>query len=1771
MRKHIILILSMMLGISVMAQQTIQLRSANKAECVKSDMKSLQASFSFSTIEAWDYESERGTFSWLSLPNTVLGGNVGDPQIPVFNELITVPFGAQPRIEVKSYTTTDYRLDDYGIHTIVPRQPSLRQDQKPEDVPFVMNEAAYQTRGFRSEPRAIVGVEGVMRGVQVGKMTIDPVSYDPVNNTLRVFNDIEVEVHFDGADAKATEDILLKTYSPYFNIVYKQLFNGKAVQDVYSEHPDLYTTPVKMLVVTTSKFSSHESFQQWVDWKTQKGFYVDVQTVADDASSNAIRSLIQQKYNADHPTFLVIVGALEDVTKSEYMYVDDDPFVTDIGYASMDGDWYHDLYMSRIPVNYLGELELVVIKTLAYEQYTMEDPSYLDHSLLIAGWDSNWGMTGKIGKPSVQYANHYYYNAAHGITPHVYITTGSNQPQCYNDLNDVGFIYYQGHGDETDWYDPKLTSNILDDSGLQLWSAISGQSRNFFWTVANCCLSANWGFRGEAAPPMSFAEVMLTTTPNLGYIGSVPETYWYEGYYWAVGATNVFSQMPTQEQTATGIFDAMFDDTGFNTMNSVPFIGNIAVCHAHAQGCTSDVEDYYYWKAFHCLGDGSLMPYHSVPAANTVSHEPTMGFGVSSFTVSADPGSYVALTKDNLILGVAEVDETGTVEVPITPVYSLGEVKLVVTRNQRQPYITTVPLTLDEPVSEINTEYDWNVFAFSVTNGLFDYQGLTVNLNADLSVSMMVGESEAHSFQGTFEGNGHTLTFNATTDENVCAPFRFTKNATIQHLHTTGVINTSAQFAGGIIGRAYCGGNLIDCHSSMEINSTKEGDGTHGGMIAVVNHPGGDQSIHNNANITGCLFDGKLVTTNGTTNCGGFVGFSHYNYVAFHDCLFAPSEVTTSMGGATFGRSSNAGTYVTFDNSYYKTAFGTAQGIQSNSIASGEFVTINLLGTGTYYSASGISAYSTGLKLNDEVLYVNHADEVSLNLHCDVPFGYLFNCFTVDAGTLIGTENPFAIAMNDADVVVSADIYVPELEGEGTEELPYIILYYTQLDRLAHQVNEGNEYSGTYFKLGADIEYYPDVLTIDHDGDGVNESNYTPIGTEDHHFRGHLDGDGHTISGIRLVGSTYQGLFGNVTLSKIKNIILADADITGHSYTGGIAGNSNGGTITNCHVTSTVTLRAVQTSVRNHGGIVGYNYIGTITHCSSSATLTIENGNNDCENYGGIVGYNNYGTITDNFAINAIIPVTNHYFGAILGSYNTGNNTGTMQRNYYHNCTVTGYQFTTQIGCAGNDLNNTNNPDGAVVSFLLTLADGITSSATVITIPEHKDLNDAGTAMEPVADITYFVARYGSTVTLDYQLPEGYTFEYYTIRGEAIEGNSFYMPQNNVIVGMEVSVEGWTGNLTISGYGDSDCGYVLIATPVGTVSPENVTHMLENDYDLYAFNQAEELEWRNYKANNFELEPSKGYLYANSEDVTLTFNGTPYCGNGEVTLAKTDGVDFSGWNLVGNPFAVNAYIADGRPFYTMNDYGSEIMAAETNSIAPMEGVFVIAQTNEEIMNFTTTDPANNGKSILSLNLSQGRGVIDRAIVRFGEGGLLPKFQLNRISTKVYIPMDGQDYAVVRSKGMGEMPVSFKAKEDGSYTLSLSSEEVEFSYLHLIDNMTGADMDLLAAGPSTGSGTSYTFTAKTTDYESRFKLVFATKDSPSTPSTGSGTEGSFAFISDGNIIVNGEGVLQIIDVTGRIVVQGDAINRISTSGMTPGVYVLRLINGNDLKTQKIVVR
>ena len=185
-------------------------------------------------------------------------------------------------------------------------------------------------------------------------------------------------------------------------------------------------------------------------------------------------------------------------------------------------------------------------------------------------------------------------------------------------------------------------------------------------------------------------------------------------------------------------------------------------------------------------------------------------------------------------------------------------------------------------------------------------------------------------------------------------------------------------------------------------------------------------------------------------------------------------------------------------------------------------------------------------------------------------------------------------------------------------------------------------------------------------------------------------------------------------------------------------------------------------------------------------------------------------------------------------------------------------------------------------------------------------------------------------------------------------------------------------------------------------------------------------------------------------------------------------------------------------------------------------------------------------------------MLDMAIVSFNEGVELGKFYFGEHDASIFFTKDGEEYAVASCDKHDEMPVNFKASENGEYTLAVNVEDTEMNYLHLIDNKAGLDVDLLQTP-------SYRFEANTMDYPSRFRLVFSAQSSDEEAAD------EFAFVSNGEIVFNGEGQVQIFDMTGRTIGTHKAGSRVATSEMTAGVYVLRLTNGETVRNQKIVIR
>ena len=673
----------------------------------------------------------------------------------------------------------------------------------------------------------------------------------------------------------------------------------------------------------------------------------------------------------------------------------------------------------------------------------------------------------------------------------------------------------------------------------------------------------------------------------------------------------------------------------------------------------------------------------------------------------------------------------------------------------------------------ITSVEDWNGLVGNVYLGE-NYTYTYFQLTDDISVTRMVGTTN-NAFKGHFDGDGNTLTFTANTSADYTAPFRYVDGADIQNLIVDGTITTSAKYAAGFIGRAgsinsSTSGSIsiTNCRSGITINSSVNGDGTHGGFIANI-HSG-------SANITGCVFNGSLLG-NDTENCGGFVGWTRteYNYASLtiSNSLFAPDSLSVSnTGSSTFSRHSGMENYPspTILGSYYTQALGATngQGRQAYSITAGEYVTMEIVGDSTEYEVSGLTLYPVGIEFND-VLYAGNEDAVSLNLSSEIPEGFTFNGYNASNGGTLSGEDPYTLTMPNDDVTVTAD-YSIEWPGTGTEENPYRIYQPVQLDLLATHVNGDNSYTDTYFKVMKDIEYDANV-----------EDNFTAIGTAimnqgEHVFNGHFDGQGYTISGINSTVVAHNGLFGHLgSGAEVKNIVLTNSNINDGERAGGIAGWSEG-TITNCHVMDDVTIKGTEQYSTCHGGVVGTNE-GTLSLCTFEGTLTKMFSDPDLEivvaaySYGGIAGINSQdATLSDNLVIGATIPSTILYSGAV-----TGNSSGNLSRNYYIGCTMDEVPNATGVGCFIKTDNtytqcDVTDNDGAVPGYLLTLDENITSDALAITVPAHGETEE----------VTYNVAASGNIITLGYE-PSNGVVTYY-VNNEALQGNTFTMPAEDVTV-----------------------------------------------------------------------------------------------------------------------------------------------------------------------------------------------------------------------------------------------------------------------------------------------------------------------------------------------------------------------------------------------------
>jgi len=229
----------------------------------------------------------------------------------------------------------------------------------------------------------------------------------------------------------------------------------------------------------------------------------------------------------------------------------------------------------------------------------------------------------------------------------------------------------------------------------------------------------------------------------------------------------------------------------------------------------------------------------------------------------------------------------------------------------------------------LSTAQDWEYIVQKVNEGAGP---VNVIMTADVDITgmkSMIGYNKSAPYTGTFDGNGHTLTFNpGIWTEKYVAPFRYVKDGTvIKNLRVQGTINTSQQFAAGLVATITDASEQIlieSCQSSVVIKSSVNGDGTNGGFVA-------NAQDCKHLILRNCLFDGSIEGENCYNN-GGMVGWSR-GEVVIENSVFNPSSIGTEFAGCrTFARTSENNVKIT--NSYYTMPY---DGVSTTTIDSKSF------------------------------------------------------------------------------------------------------------------------------------------------------------------------------------------------------------------------------------------------------------------------------------------------------------------------------------------------------------------------------------------------------------------------------------------------------------------------------------------------------------------------------------------------------------------------------------------------------------------------------------------------------------------------------------------------------------------------------------------------------------------------------------------------------------------------------------------------------------------
>jgi hypothetical protein len=595
-----------------------------------------------------------GNSSWTS---AVFNGGAyimqqGCPDLMKAVRSFVIPSSGRATVSVIS----SYFFDQESI-LAAPSKGNLYRNQDPSKIPLQTGDV-YSVDAFWPGMLCEAGDPYILRDLRGQALSVYPMQYNPVTQVLRTYTTIIIRIDF--SQEKSVNEMNGEIAAGQ-NLSYEY---ARIYERHFMNYSNLRYTPVEedgnLLIISHASFM--QAMQPFVDWKKQKGIPAEIVDVATIGGVAQIKTYVQNYYNTNGLTYLLLVGDNAQVPASSTTA---GPSDNDYGYVA-GNDHYPDIFVGRFSAETVAHVQTQVERIIKYEKYPNVDDVWYKKGVGIAseegpGDDNELdfehvrNMRTKLLAFTYNNFGEYYEGDQGGLDAPGNPTSADVHSTLVTE--GAGIIVYTGHG----WDQGFGTSGYSNTNVAQL------QNTNrlpFIWSVA--CVN------GSFLNTTCFGEAWLRATYNNQPAGALATL---------MSTINQSWNPPMCGQDE--MVDLLVESYAGNIKRS---FGGLSM-----NGCMKMNDEYGAagdemtdtWALF---GDPSVVVRTDKTQPLTVTHPASVYTGTTDVLVNCNtPGALVCLTINNEILGKGYIGG-GQVLITFPALQVVDTILVTVTAFNKTPY-----------------------------------------------------------------------------------------------------------------------------------------------------------------------------------------------------------------------------------------------------------------------------------------------------------------------------------------------------------------------------------------------------------------------------------------------------------------------------------------------------------------------------------------------------------------------------------------------------------------------------------------------------------------------------------------------------------------------------------------------------------------------------------------------------------------------------------------------------------------------------------------------------------------------------------------------------------------------------------------------------------------------------------------------------------------------------------------------------------------------------